>query len=434
MPQCVVIADDLTGGNATGVLLKKMNYTAYTILNAQILESNMLSDCDCVIYPTDSRGISPEDAYARVYQVCDQLKGDDVKVYANRIDSTLRGNLGSETDAMLDCLGEDYVAIVAPCFPASGRVVIGGYMLVNGLPLHKTDIAIDPKTPVKKSEVEVLFAEQSKYKTASILMKDLMHGKHYLADLMNQHVANGCRILVVDCVTQEDLDLIADAVITSKLKVVAVDPGVFTATLSRKLIVPLEKKQKNRILAVVGSVHPSAKVQMEELWLSQRIHNVFVQTKALLQDEKSREMEIDRVVTEILAECKLNVVSTVTGDGIYPENRIDFQPYMEQYQCSMDDVTEMINSAFAEITYRIFQAEPEFKGLYTSGGDVTVAVCRRFQTAGLSLMDEVLPLAAYGQFFKGEFEGIHFVTKGGSQGNSDAINRCITYLKEKLYI
>ena len=29
MPQCVVIADDLTGANATGVLLKKMNYSGY---------------------------------------------------------------------------------------------------------------------------------------------------------------------------------------------------------------------------------------------------------------------------------------------------------------------------------------------------------------------------------------------------------------------
>lgn len=102
---------------------------------------------------------------------------------------------------MLDCLGEDYIAIVVPCFPASGRIVVGGYMLVNGLPMHKTDIAIDPKTPVKVSEPAVLFQEQSKYKTASILMKDLMHGKHYLADVMKAHVAEGCRILVVDCVT-----------------------------------------------------------------------------------------------------------------------------------------------------------------------------------------------------------------------------------------
>lgn len=307
-------------------------------------------------------------------------------------------------------------------------------MLVNGLPLHKTDIAIDPKTPVKISEDAVLFAEQSKYKVASVLMKDLMHGKHYLADLMKKHVEEGCRILVVDCVTQEDLDLIADAVITSKLKIVAVDPGVFTSTLSRKLITPSEKKEKSRILAVVGSVHPNTRKQMEELWLSQRTHNVFVNTKELLEDETRREKEISRVTEEILRECKLNMVSTVTGDGIYPENRIDFKPYMEKYHCSMDEVTERINSGFAEITYRIFKAEPEFKGLYTSGGDITVSVCARFNTAGLSLMDEVLPLAAYGQFLKGEFEGVHIITKGGSQGQNDAINRCITYLKEKLYI
>ncbi len=35
MPQCVVIADDLTGANATGVLLKKMNYKAYTVMNTE---------------------------------------------------------------------------------------------------------------------------------------------------------------------------------------------------------------------------------------------------------------------------------------------------------------------------------------------------------------------------------------------------------------
>jgi uncharacterized protein YgbK (DUF1537 family) len=434
MPQCIVIADDLTGANATGVLLRKMNYKAYTVMNAERIELTTAEECDCLLFPTDSRGVDPVIAYNRVYNVSNLLKDEQVQVYAKRIDSTLRGNLGSETDAMLDALGDEYIAIVAPCFPSSGRIVIGGYMLVNGLPLHKTDIAIDPKTPVKISEVAVLFTEQSKYQVSSIYMKDMMHGKHYLANKMNECVERGSRILVLDCVTQEDLDLIADAVITSKRKVIAVDPGVFTATLARKLIVPSRKEGKSKILAVVGSVNPNTRKQMEELWLSQRIHNVFVETKKLLEDPDTREAEIDRVVQDVLTECDRNIVSTVTGDGIYPENRIDFAPYMEKYQCSMDEVTDKINTAFAEITYRIFRAEPTFRGLYTSGGDVTVAVCTRFQTAGLSLQDEVLPLAAYGQFLKGEFEGVHIITKGGSQGNSDAINRCITYLKEKLYL
>ena len=93
--------------------------------------------------------------------------------------------------------------------------------------------------------------------------------------------------------------------------------------------------------------------QMEELWLSQRTHNEFVHTRELLEGEKRREQEIRRVVNSILGECDRNNISTVTGDGIYPENRIDFTPYMERYQCSLDEVTGMINSAFAEITYRI---------------------------------------------------------------------------------
>lgn len=435
MPQCVVIADDLTGANATGVLLKKMNYKAFTVMNAERIELSTLSSCDCVLYPTDSRGVAPELAYNRVYNVCQLLKNDDVKVYCNRIDSTLRGNLGAETDAMLDSLGEDYIAVAASCFPSSGRIICGGYMLVDGVPLHKTNIALDPKTPVKVSEVAKLFDEQSKYQVSSILMKDLMHGKEYLSDLMKECVAGGSRILVVDCISQEDLDLIADAVIHSGMKIIAVDPGVFTATLARKLIKPSEEhKQESRILAVVGSVNSNTRDQMEELWLSQKTLKVMVKTRKFLEGPEAREAEINRVVEAVLADCDKYTVSTVAGDGLYPENRIDFSVYMERYNCTLDDATGMINSAFAEITYRIFKADPNFKGMYTSGGDITVAVCGKFQTAGLALMDEVLPLAAYGQFLKGEFDGIHIITKGGSQGKKDAINKCITYLKEKLFV
>ena len=150
MIQCAVIADDLTGGNATGVLLAEMGYKSFTILNEQGTASK---DCDCVIYPTDSRSISPEEAYSRVRNITRSLYDtkDTIKIWSKRIDSTLRGNIGSETDAMIDSIsemtGENVIAISAPCFPSSGRILVGGYMLVGGLPLHRTNIAIDPKTP-----------------------------------------------------------------------------------------------------------------------------------------------------------------------------------------------------------------------------------------------------------------------------------------------
>jgi uncharacterized protein YgbK (DUF1537 family) len=435
MPQCIVVADDLTGANATGVLLKKMNYQTYTVMNSERLELSLFDHCDCVMYPTDSRGISGTAAYNRVFNVTNLLKNSDVKVYSKRIDSTMRGNIGCETDAMLDALGPEYVAVSAPCFPASGRVVIGGYMLVKGLPLHKTEVALDPKTPVTVSDVKQIFEQQSKYQVGSLTMNDMMNGKHHLADCMKNLIKEGCRIIVVDCVTQEDLDLIADAVITSGIKFAAVDPGVFTSTIARKLIVPADKKDKKKILSVVGSVNPVTRRQMEELWLTQRtVHNIFVKTAEFLESEERREQEINRVTEEVIKASESFEVLTVTGDGIYPENRIDFRKYETRFSGGVDVMTGTINRAFAEIAYRVFQSNKGFEGIYSSGGDITVAVCSRFQTAGLCLLDEVLPLAAYGRFIKGDFDGVHIVTKGGMVGENDAANRCITYLKEKLYM
>ena len=307
-------------------------------------------------------------------------------------------------------------------------------MLVEGLPLHKTDIAIDPKTPVNNPEVAELFRKQSKYPIASILMKDLLHGKHYLADCMKKLAEKGNRIIVVDCVSQEDIDLIADAVETSKLKVLAVDPGVFTASLVRKRIPPTEKKEKNKVLAVVGSVNPHTRLQLEELWLSQRCKNVFVETKALLEGEEQWEQEVQRVVNAILKDVDKDRVFTVTGDGIYPENRVDLGKLAESRACQIEEISNKMNLAFAEIAHRICEREKSFKGIYSSGGDVTVSICKRFQTAGLSLEEEVLPLAAHGEMLLGDFPGMHMVTKGGSQGGRDAIIRCISFLKEKLFV
>lgn len=432
MAQCIVIADDLTGGNATGVLLRKMNYQADTVLNLGAVDPALIKYSDCVVYPTDSRGVSPDVAYERVHKACEVLAGDDVKIYTHRIDSTLRGNLGSETDAMLDFLGEEYIAVAAPCFPATARIVCGGYMLVEGIPLHQTNIAVDPKTPVLTSDVAALFRGQSKYKVAPVMMDGLMQGREWLTERLKALAADGVRTVTLDCITQDDLELIADALIASGLKFIAVDPGPFTATLVRKLIAQEASLGKYRILSVVGSVNSRTLDQMRYVWMNLDTGRVMVETQKLLESEEKCEGEIARVVEAVLYAGRGNQVLTVTGDGIYPENRIDFAPYMEKFQCSMDDVTARINRSFAEIAYRIFKAEPSFRGLYTSGGDVTVAVCERFGTAGLRLKDEVLPLAAYGEFLGGEFGGIHIVTKGGSQGDETAIARCLAFLKEKI--
>lgn len=434
MAQCVVIADDLTGANATGVLLKKSNYNAYTVLNSERLDLKLLSDSDCIIYPTDSRAIEASIAYNRVYNVAKLLKNDNIKVYSKRIDSTLRGNLGSETDAILDALGEDYIAIAAPCFPEANRIVSGGYMLVNTVPLHKTAAATDPKNPVRTSSVREVFEMQTKYPVASLFIGDIMKGSKHIAGKIKEFKQEGIRIIIFDCISKEDLDVISSGVIESGIKFVAVDPGTFTAAISRKLIAPNESKSKNKVLATIGSVNEVAKLQVDELLLAQNVFNVYVDTRELVESEGRRNKEIARVVHEIIGNCADYEVCTVIGDGIMPENRLDLDSYARRFGVSTEDVSNHINNSLAEITYQILTNNADFKGLYTSGGDITVAISKRFQTYGIKLLDEVVPLASYGEFIGGDFHGLNVVTKGGMAGDKNTLNQCIHYLKEKLYI
>ena len=430
--QCLVIADDLTGGNATGVLLAKTGYISRSVLSREHVRNDSgFMACDCLVITTDSRAVPKDEAYSRVKAAAETFRTDDTRLFCKRIDTTLRGNLGAETDAMLDALGDEYIAVCAPCFPSSGRTLAGGYLLVNGIPLHKTNIAIDPKTPVKTSDIAAIFRSQTRHKVSSLYISDLMDGKHALAAKINALADSGSRIIIIDCITHEDLNLIADAVITSRRKILAVDPGEFTATLARKIITPQNAAGRLKILAVVGSVNPNTREQMENLWLAQRpIANVFAETKSFLDGSESREQEISRVSDEILRLSRTNTVLTITGDGIYPEKRIDFG----QYHGDIDTLTGIINDSLAEITLHVLRGEESFRGIYATGGDVTQALCAKFGASGLDLRDEVLPLAAYGLFCGGEFDGLHVVTKGGSQGNSDAINLCVNYLKSKLYI
>jgi uncharacterized protein YgbK (DUF1537 family) len=94
----------------------------------------------------------------------------------------------------------------------------------------------------------------------------------------------------------------------------------------------------------------------------------------------------------------------------------------------------LINQSIAEIACQILSSDRGFRGIYTCGGDITVAVCDRMQNIGLRLLGEVLPLASYGEIIGGDNPGLKIVTKGGMVGEQDAIVSCVRYLKDKLAI
>jgi uncharacterized protein YgbK (DUF1537 family) len=435
MTECVVIADDLTGANATGVLLLKAGCRSYTIIDIDhAVHSSDLENSDCLCYATDSRSIPADLAYTKVSRAVKKLMKSGVRLYSKRIDTTLRGNLGSETDAMLDALGDNRIAMIVPCFPASKRITVGGYLLVNAIPLDRTEAARDPKNPIHTPVCAEIFRGQSRYPVDSIMLQDLLCGQKHVEGRIKALAEQGVRTIIFDAVTEEDIDLIARAVISSGVGYIAVDPGVFTARMAEKIIP--RGLQKNRtqqkILAIIGSINPVARGQVEYFLDTEDVHNVYIETAEFLEGDQRRESEIARVTRKISDNTENKTLYSIIVRGIDPAFRVSFEPYAERYHCSANDLSDRINDAIAEITCRILSADTQFKGLYTCGGDITVAICRKMNSPGIKLLDEVLPLAAYGEISGDRHKNIKIVTKGGMVGEKDAIAVCLAYLRNTL--
>jgi len=148
-----IIADDLTGAADTGVQLTRAGYrTAVAFWGSPMPPER---DLDAVAVDTDSRLMSAGFAAKRVLEIGRAVR--EVRIVYKKIDSTLRGPVAAELAAALGATDRGR-AVVAPAFPSAGRTTKDGLQLVNGVPVHETEVRYDPYAPVREGHVPSLLA------------------------------------------------------------------------------------------------------------------------------------------------------------------------------------------------------------------------------------------------------------------------------------
>lgn len=432
----VIIADDLTGANATGVLIKKLNLKPVTLMNS-LKKGDLEKSYDTVLYSTDSRGVEKEDAYERVYQATEFFFSPNVKVYGKRIDSTLRGNIGAEIDGMLDALPKDTIAAVVPAFPDANREAVGGYLLVNGKALEETDAAKDGKKPINSSIIENLVKEQSKYEAASIYLEDIKKGCENLQNKILNLYHKGKKLIIFDALDNKDLETISKSLVNTNIKFICVDPGPFTAaTIKQNVILDKENKKhkntNNKVLMAIGSITDTTRAQLERVCKDIDIFKIDINARAILSDLNTKNREIDRVAKEVIKNKEGYDVFCIVLDSLYEEVRINLDEEAKKQNTTKEFLSQIMNTAVAQISYNIMKEIESIKGVFSSGGDISVSICRKFNSAGLELLDEVMPLAAYGKFIEGEFPEMKIVSKGGMVGKEDGMKLCVDYLLKNI--
>ncbi|MFI7275073.1 four-carbon acid sugar kinase family protein [Streptomyces sp. NPDC049879] len=132
-PAVLIVADDLSGAADSAVA-----FAARARTGVVLDPGAPWPDATAVAVDTDSRYLPGEAAARRAAAVLDRAAPGTL-VY-KKIDSTLRGNIGPETAACLAALarrtGRRHIAVVTPAFPATGRTVRDGRVLVDGEPVE----------------------------------------------------------------------------------------------------------------------------------------------------------------------------------------------------------------------------------------------------------------------------------------------------------
>ena len=113
-----VIADDLTGANDTGVQFARQGARTIVPLDWHDLAS-LGRHADVLVLCTNSRGLPPGAAAQRAKLAAQALRKARVAAIYKKIDSTFRGNVGAELDAVLDVYPAR-LTILAPSFPPGG--------------------------------------------------------------------------------------------------------------------------------------------------------------------------------------------------------------------------------------------------------------------------------------------------------------------------
>ena len=401
-----IVADDLTGAMDSSGYFASLGFSTVVIL-----DPGFPSTADVVVITTNSRAEKPDIARKRVRQAVRGLAG---RVVYKKIDSTLRGNIGVELEAAIEEMASEK-AVVAPAFPAVGRTTVAGRLLVNGIPVAETQFANDPILPVKESHIPSLLEQSTKRKVGYITVEDIEGGPGSLYRKISGMQQD---IVVCDVTAQSHLTGIAQAAALAKGRWLLCGSG----GLARELHLLLARKPgvsrakpanlpSGPALVVVGTRNQVAANQLlkakDELGLP--ILNLAV-------ERLSQKGVLLGNIGDILAEAE-----RLLGQG----KGLALSSTFSQYVPALKHTIPVL---MAGVVANLLAAR-KFAGLFLSGGDIAVEVCRKLKVSAIEVIGEVEPGVPAGKLVGGQSQGMRVVTKAGGFGTEEVLMKSILYLE-----
>jgi uncharacterized protein YgbK (DUF1537 family) len=428
MRQIAIIADDLTGASDSGVQFARKGLRTGVLFAVHNMAADTQS-LDAVAVDTDSRAAPAAEARERARQAALRAAEAGFAHIYKKVDSTLRGNLGPEIDGVMDAIPFD-VAVIAPAFPRLGRTTIGGGHFLNGKPVNETEIARDPKCPVREAHIPTLLAGQSRRKSGLVELEALRSGM--APEAVAALKAAGTDLIVFDAEAEADLERIAAEMAGSPYRILWVGSAGLADCLPGPLHLTAGAAQPpsvtaggHPVLLVAGSISRITRVQAEAYCRKPGVAAVELNPLLVLQDDEACRTEAERC-RAALGEAIAAGRDAALIAGSAPDQVTGARERGAALGLDATAVSNRIATVLGDVAAGITQRHA-LAGLILTGGDTAKAVCRRLGVTGLALVRELEAGVPLSLLVGGP--GLPVVTKAGAFGDDETLVRALHALK-----
>ena len=416
----LVIADDLTGANDTGVHFLSVNEPVTVIANPDSENENIGTlDASTIVVNTNSRFFTPKKAYSEVYECMQKyLALKPTEIY-KKIDSTLRGNIGAEIDAVM--AGSGYkIACVVPAAPRNGRTILDGQCYVNGVPLDQTEIAKDPFTPVRTANLSMIVSSQTTREVGLLPLDIIRSAESTAKRYLHQLVSSGKEIIIADSESIEDLVAVEKLFQRLDEKVLFVGSAGFFHAIGNSdgkmgpFIFDESESDPVGILLVVGSLMDISIRQAE--WFCEKEENCRSRKISTANILKATAPEVEKIISELTADLSSKNIGLLRT---------------EKEQISAKANSPIIGKALGSIVSKVVNTAG-VDVLFVTGGDTALYILNELGVSKLNLKDELFPgIAAAEILVPGKTKPTLFISKAGSYGEENALESVVDYVLRK---
>lgn len=384
-----ILADDLTGACDTGALFAGRGLVAVALALASPTTAGEL-----LVLDTESRSLPPSAAARRVEEALSALPAERRGgLFFKKIDSTLRGPVGAEVEALLRTTGTRS-ALLCPTFPAQGRSVVGRILTADGRPVHETALGRDPDFPAQTSDVVQILKRQVDRPVSWLSLAQIRERHAGLTAALSQA---GDALVVADAETDEDLERLVDAALVAAPRPLLVGSAGLARAVAARLgcagpAVPLPAGPA--WLIVAGSHHPATHAQVAAL------EAAHMSGARLTPDAPPREAEMRRV-TESLRSGRPAFLAVTIPSGVPP---------LVDRRRTAATLARVVAQILEEVTPIL---------LVLIGGETAVAVYQALKAEAIEIAGAPRPGLALGHLRGGDKAGLALLTKAGGFGPPD---------------